>query len=183
SPRARYRWPPKRTAATPALGWPAADTAGAARLQQFAQKPSHASLKVSGSRATVMNKSSSVDFPSAAGKVLGSPCSRIFPRERNSTRQHPVADLLHLIHIVRGPEHGTAVAVGEAADAGADLPCRGRIQGSGRLIQQQQVRAVEHGLGQCDPGLLARREHAAAHMAKAAQLKLLQQFFDPGPQL
>src|SRR5574338_489201 len=44
------------------------------------------SSKDSGSRATATKRSSKVSFPYSAGKVVGSPSSRILPCERNKTR-------------------------------------------------------------------------------------------------
>src|SRR5689334_3633789 len=54
----------------------------AAQSGRHSRQPS----KASGSRATVTKRSSSVSFPYSAGKVLGSPSSRILLCERNRTR-------------------------------------------------------------------------------------------------
>ena len=92
-----------------------------------------------------------------AGSVFGSPCSRILPRERNSTRSQTASTsyMLWLVHST--PQWPASTSVG---DAGADVAGGGGVDRGGRLVEQQQPRAVEHRLGQRQPGLLAGRQHA-----------------------
>ena len=68
-----------------------------------------------------------------------------------------IADLLHLVHVVRGPEHAHPAASGEALDLGADVARGGRIERGGWLVEQEELRLVQEGLGQRDPSLLSGR--------------------------
>ena len=63
--------------------------------------------------------------------------------------QYPVTDCLHLLHDMGGENHG-----GAPGEAPQQLPhlCRLlRIQAVGRLIEDQQARLSEDGLGHADP--------------------------------
>ena len=71
-----------------------------------------------GSRATVMNRSSSVSLPCSRGRLRGSPSSRIWPCDRNSTRSHTSSTSYMLWEV-----HSTPRVAGarEIANAGADV--------------------------------------------------------------
>ena len=84
--------------------------------------------------------------------------------------QHPVADRLDLVHVVAGPQHAAVAAVDEAGDAGADVAGGRGIDRGGRLVEQQQPRPVQHRLGEREPGLLARRQHAGLGPAEAGEV-------------
>ena len=91
--------------------------------------------------------------------------------------QHAVADLGDLDHVVRGPQHRGAGAR-DPLDHGARIARHRGIERGGRLVEQQEVRPVQHRLRQSDARLLAGGKHAALHVAKANQLELGDQLFD-----
>ena len=93
--------------------------------------------------------------------------------------QHPVADGLHLVHVVARPQHAAVAVVDEVRDAGADVARVRRVDRGGRLVEQQQPRAVEHGLGEREPGLLAGRQHARLACAGNAEIEDVEQLLDP----
>jgi len=82
---------------------------------------------------------------------------------------------------VRGPQDAAVGLGGQRADPFAnDLGRRG-VERRGRLIEQQQLRAVQQRLGQTDPRLLAGGERAELGIAQLLQIKLLEQRLDaPG---
>ena len=70
-------------------------------------------------------------------------------------KQHPIANLRHFVHVVRGPQNAAVIRRGEALDFSADQLCRGRIQRGRGFIEQQQLRMIEQRLGERSPSLLA----------------------------
>ena len=114
---------------------------------------------VSGSRATAMNSSSSVCLAVlAAAASRGSPSSRILPVRQE---QHAVAHLLHLVHVVRGPQHA---ARSRPANSRIRARMSRAVAGSSDAVgssSSSRLRPVEHRLGQADARLLAGGQHAA----------------------
>ena len=93
--------------------------------------------------------------------------------------QHAVAHLLDLDHVVRGPQHAAAPPGRRTRGSWRGCPrARGGIERGGRLVEQQQVRLVEHRLGQTDARLLAGGEHAALGVAKPFEVELLEHLVD-----
>src|SRR5512135_2501391 len=92
--------------------------------------------------------------------------------------QHPVAHLLNLDHVVRGPQHTYPVAARELANLRADLARLRGIERGGGLVEQQQVWTVEHRLGQRRARLLPGGEDAALHVAECPELELIEQRLD-----
>src|SRR5580700_11390863 len=72
-----------------------------------------------------------------------------------------VADILDLIHIVRGPQHTAAIARREIANQLSDVASGGRIKRGRRLVQQKKLRAVQQSLGERDTRLFPGRKHSA----------------------
>ena len=83
-----------------------------------------------------MNSSSSVSFPCSARQA-----SRIAFEQNLSVREekHAIANFLHLMHVVRCPEHAARALAAYFADLGPDLARDGGIERSRRLIEQQQL--------------------------------------------
>ena len=85
----------------------------------------------SGSRATVMNSSSSVSLPCSRGQGL-----RVAFEQDPAVReeQHAVADLLDLVHVVRGPQHAAACPAPRTrgSSRGCRAPSRDRARPSAR---------------------------------------------------
>ena len=65
----------------------------------------------------------------------------------------PVAYFFHLIHVVGRPENAAAAVIGETTDFTANVVGGGRVKGGGGLIEEQQLRTIEQGLGQRDASL------------------------------
>src|SRR6185437_10761777 len=97
--------------------------------------------------------------------------------------EYPVAYFLDFVHVVGRPQDAAAGLDREAADARPDGLRRGRIQRSGRLIEQQQPRPVEDRLGEGDPRLLSRGEQAALGVPQSLEVELPQQLGDPTAEL
>ena len=53
--------------------------------------------------------------------------------------RHAIAEALRLVHVVRGEEHGLAALL-EPLHHIPELPPRLRVESSGRLVEEQQVR-------------------------------------------
>ncbi len=127
-----------------------------------------------------MKRSSSVAEPCSRGRS-----ARISLEQHLAARQqqHPIAHRLDLIHIVGSPQDAAVVLGGEALDLGADQLRRGRIQGRGGLIeQQQQLRPVEQRLRQRRAGLLAGGQQSALGVTQVGEVEFPQQLFDAGAQ-
>src|SRR5260221_14710316 len=60
----------------------------------------------------------------------------------------------------------------DRANLVAHISRRGWIEGSRRLVEEKQVRLVQHGLGQADACLLAGGKHAAFLVAEFLQVIL-----------
>src|SRR5687767_15009304 len=90
-----------------------------------------------------------------------------------------VADLLDLVHVVRSPQHAAPAGGGEVAHARAYVARRRGVERGGRLVEQEEARAVEHRLGERDARLLARGEDAALRVAEGPQVELREQLADP----
>ncbi len=122
-----------------------------------------------------MNSSSSVAAPCSCGKRFGSPSSRILPCDKN---KHAVAHLLDLEHVVRRPEDAAVAFARELADPRADDLRGGRVERSGRLVEQQQLRPVQQRLRERGASLLAGRQQAALRVAQVLEIELLEHLFD-----
>src|ERR1051326_5628975 len=92
--------------------------------------------------------------------------------------QHAVAHLLDLVHVVRSPEHAARAFGGAFAYLLAYVAGGRRVERGGRLVEQKELRAVDHRLGERDARLLARREHAALRVAEAHEVELFEEFTD-----
>ena len=70
------------------------------------------------------------------------------PHEPAAVEDHdPVGDLLHLVELVAGHEHGAAL-VGEVAQEAAQPADAVRVQAVGRLVQDEHARVAEQRGGQ-----------------------------------
>ena len=58
-------------------------------------------------------------------------------------KQHSIADFLDFLHVVGRPENAAVFLAGELADLPAYDLGRGRIEGGGGLVEQQQLRPVQ----------------------------------------
>ena len=72
--------------------------------------------------------------------------------------EHPVADLGHLVHVVRGVKNRDPGTVPLLADEVADLVGDVRVKRRRRLVQQRDPRPREERLGQHHPRRLPGRE-------------------------
>ena len=102
------------------------------------------------------------------GSVFGSPSSTILPCERNSTRSQTASTsyMLWLVHSTPQCPLSTNSAIPARMSRAVDGIDRG-----GRLVEQQQARAVQHRLGEAEPRLLARRQHARLGLAEAGEVE------------
>ena len=73
-------------------------------------------------------------------------------------KQGPAADALDLLHVMGAVNHGSA-GIGGAADGFQDLLARLRIDADGRLVEQQQIRSMDHAAGEIEPPLHPAGEH------------------------
>src|SRR4051794_13201657 len=92
--------------------------------------------------------------------------------------EHAVANLLNLVHVVRGPQHAACALRGEAADFSADVARRRRVERCRGFVQEQEARAIEQRFGKTYARLFARREHAALDVSKSIEIELFEQYFD-----
>ena len=122
-----------------------------------------------------MNSSSRLSLPCSAGKVRGSPSSRILPRERNSTRSQTSSTSYMLCEVHSTPPSPCAA---NSRILHADFPRHGRIERGRGFVEQQQARIVEHRLSERDARLFAGGKHAALGIAESQQIELFEQGFD-----
>ena len=76
----------------------------------------------------------------------------------------PVGDLLHLVELVAGDQHGAAL-VGEVAQQPAQPADAVRVEAVGRLVEDEDARVAEQRGGQAEA--LPHAEGVAAHLAPA----------------
>src|ERR1700738_83166 len=96
--------------------------------------------------------------------------------------QYSITNRLHFVHIGRGPEDAALVLRGKALDLRANELRRGRIQGCRGLVEQQQLRMIEQGLGESRPSLFTRGQQPTLGIAQMRKIELLQQLLDPNAQ-
>jgi hypothetical protein len=73
-------------------------------------------------------------------------------------REHsdPVGQVFRLVHVMGGEEDGLA----ELPEPGNDLPggaAGGRVEASGRLVQEDELGVADEGEGEIEPALLTSR--------------------------
>ena len=98
-------------------------------------------------------------------------------------KQHPVADRLDLDHVVARPQDPASPAFDDLADAGADVARGRRVDRGGRLVEQEESRAVQHRFRKPEPRLLARRQYARLCPAVSFKIVGREQFLDPPGQV
>src|SRR5215471_19309801 len=92
--------------------------------------------------------------------------------------EHAVANLLDLIHVMRGPEYAAFTLRGKPADLAPNIPRCGWIERCRGFIEEQKLRIIEQRFRQAHACLFSRGEHAAFHVSKPVEVKLLEQDFD-----
>ena len=65
-----------------------------------------------------------------------------------------LAQLFHVVQVVRGEQHGSATAAIDVADEGPDRRLHLNIHADGRLVEEQDVGLVQHGASQLAPHTL-----------------------------
>jgi len=87
---------------------------------------------VRGCCATVMNSSSNVALPLLARQRFRIALEQDLPVR---DEQHPVAHVLDLVHVVRGPQHAARALRDVGPDPAADVMRHRRIERGGRFVQ------------------------------------------------
>src|ERR1700722_11567513 len=86
-----------------------------------------------------------------------------------------VAQALGLVHVVRGEEHGAAVAL-KGADNVPKLTAALRIKTGGRFVQKENLRIAHQRSRNREPLALASREFAHPRVGLLSELQLLEHF-------
>src|SRR5262249_49179398 len=63
-----------------------------------------------------------------------------------SEKENAIAHILHLVHVVRGPQNAAPSLIRESADLHSNLLSSCRVERSGRLVEEQEMRVVQHRL-------------------------------------
>ncbi|EMY33032.1 phenol hydroxylase [Arthrobacter crystallopoietes BAB-32] len=94
----------------------------------------------------------------------------------------PVAELLGLVHVVRGEHQRDALLLESEEPVPEDVP-RLRVQAGGGLVQQQDLRLVDQRAGDGQPALHAAGERVHAGLGLVGELGELQQLVRLRPQV
>ena len=90
---------------------------------------------------------------------------------------------LHLVDQVGGPEHAHSVRGDEAPGQRQDVGARPDVEAGGRLVEQQQTRAMDERAGDLDPAHLAAGKLAHAVMGAVGEADALKQRAPAGARL
>ncbi len=107
------------------------------------------------------------------GRALGDDAAHVHDHE-------PVAQLLGLVHVVRGQHERDALAL----ELPQPLPhevARLRVEAGGRLVEKQQVGLVDQGPRDGEPSLHAAGERVDLVAFAIGELHEVEQFGSPGP--
>ena len=89
---------------------------------------------------------------------------------------------LGLVHVVRGHQQRGA-GVGEFEELFPEIATRFRIHRTGRFVEEQQFRLVDHRAGQRQTLLLPAAHRASQLLLAVLEVVLLDQLIDPSPRL